>query len=89
MSLDSHTEAALRRVVREEFSKLLPELRGVPAYFTVRECARRFRIGYHTVRADVGSGRLATVKRGSGVGRKGTILIVSASAESLYGPGLP
>ncbi len=79
-------EKAFRRLIREEFERIVPELRHGQAYLTVRETATRYRLGYDTVKEKIERGELLTVKRP--YGRKRQLLVVAADAESKLGPGV-
>lgn len=81
-------EELLRRVLRQEIERLLPELRAAPAYLTLRECAQRYRLGYGTIQEKVRSGALLTVTREMGRNGRPQRLIVALDAEAKLGPGL-
>ena len=81
-------EELLRRIVREEFERLVPAMKAEPVYLTTRQCATRFRKGYDRVREMVKKGELETVRRPWGNGPKMLTLIVATSAEKLLGPGV-
>ncbi len=87
LRLDQESAGILRSIIREEFERLVPQLRGAPSYLTVRQCATRFRIGYDKIRAMVRDGKLAVVQRPWGDSGKTLTLIIASDAESKLGPG--
>ncbi len=77
----------IRQVIREEFERIVPELRHGQAYLTLRETAQRYRLGYSTVKDKVENGELLIVRRALGRNGRCQILVVAMDAEQKLGPG--
>lgn len=87
-AIDHEVAEVIRRIIREEFERIVPQLRSTPSYLTVRQCATRYRLGYSTVRDKVANGELAVVQRPWGASGMTLTLIVASDAEAKLGPGL-
>jgi excisionase family DNA binding protein len=87
-SSDTPEHAAIRRILREELDRVAHELASQgPAYLTVREAAKRYRISYDTVRAMIDEGKLSVVKRLHGRGGREQWMVLKSDAELKLAPG--
>jgi len=86
-SLRQVIEDAVRKIVRQEYERIIPELREGQAYFTMREAATRYRIGYDTIRHMVATEKVRVVRRERGRGGRTQVLIVASDIEEKLGPG--
>lgn len=76
----------IRQIIREEFERIVPQLRSAPVFLTMRQCATRFRVGMDRVRVMIASGELACTKRAWGKSGRFITLINAVDAESKLGP---
>lgn len=85
---DTPEQAAIRRILREELDRVAHELASQgPAYLTVREAAKRYRVSYDTVRDMIDNGKLAVVKRLHGRGGREQWMVLASDADLKLAPG--
>jgi excisionase family DNA binding protein len=87
-SHDTPEQAAIRRILREELDRVAHELASQgPAYLTVREAAKRYRVSYDTVRDKIDAGELSVVKRLHGRGGREQWMVLASDAAAKLAPG--
>ena len=85
LTLDQVREA-VRQVVREEIAAALPGAHEGPALLSIRETAKKYRLGYDTVRAMAKSGELLSIDRPAGrCGAAQTMIVAASAAKKLGG----
>ncbi len=82
------TESQIRKLFREEIQRAIPTLNSRPALLTIRECAKKYRLGYDKVRVQAENGQLKTLRREEGKNGLPQLLIDAADAEAKLGGGM-